>query len=118
MKKIMLVDDVEISNFIMKKIIANAMPNNQVFDFTRPEEAIKKLPDIAPDVLFLDLNMPVIDGWQFLDIMQERGYTNQVFILTSSTSDIDRQKSLDYKNVAGFLVKPLSPGAVSGLLNS
>lgn len=118
MKKIMLVDDVDISNFIMKKLISNATPHNKVYDFIHPEKALESLQEIEPDVIFLDLNMPVIDGWQFLDAMQEKGLKNKVFILTSSTSDFDKQRSLGYTNVIDFLIKPLTPNAISGIIES
>ena len=118
MKKIMLVDDVDISNFIMKKLIANATPQNKVYDFNQPEKALELLHEIEPDVIFLDLNMPVIDGWQFLDAMKEKGLNNKVFILTSSPSDFDKQRSLGYTNVLDFLIKPLTSNAIAGIIES
>jgi two-component system nitrate/nitrite response regulator NarL len=118
MKKIMLVDDVDISNFIMKKMIAKATPQHQVFDFILPQKALDSLEQINPDIIFLDLNMPLIDGWKFLDIMKEKGFGNKVLILTSSTSEMDKQRSLAYSNVLSFLIKPIPPNAIADIIES
>jgi YesN/AraC family two-component response regulator len=108
MKKIMLVDDAEISNFIMKKLISNTAVPCEVIDFSDPQKAINSVADVNPDIIFLDVNMPIIDGWRFLQIMKERNLSHPVFILTSSTSEFDRQRSLEFSNVKNFLVKPLT----------
>lgn len=118
MKKIMLVDDVDISNFIMKKLITNATPQNQVYDFTLPQKALEALLVIQPDIIFLDLNMPLIDGWQFLEEMHKKGLNNKVLILTSSTSEMDKQRSLAYTNVVNFLIKPIAPNAIAAIIES
>ena len=107
-KKVMLVDDVPISNFIMKKMIQKVAPDYQILDFTLPEQAIKSVEENSPDLIFLDLNMPVIDGWKFLYLMNENNLENKVYILTSSTSELDLLQSKQYKNVVGFLVKPVN----------
>ena len=118
MKTIMLVDDVEISNYIHKKIIANNSAPSKVFAFTDPAKALQSLEEINPDIIFLDLNMPVIDGWKFLDILKETDKTCGVYILTSSTSELDKQRSVDYANVINFLIKPVTPAKISEILNS
>ncbi len=64
-----------------------------------------------PDVIFLDLNMPEINGWEFLDVLsqQEQKYLNkcQVFILSSSVDSLEKEKAKTYKLVRAFLHKPL-----------
>lgn len=111
----MLVDDIPISNFIMKKMLQRVAPACEVIDFILPEKAIKNLEEFNPDFIFLDLNMPVIDGWKFLKLMNENNLENKVYILTSSTSELDLLKSKQYKNVIGFLVKPITVDILSDL---
>ncbi len=118
MKKVMLVDDMDIFNFIMKKLIDNVDPIHEVYDFINPEEALGKLQEINPDVIFLDLNMPVMDGWDFLLEMQKQDLNQKVFVLTSSTSELDRRRSLDFKNVVNFLIKPISEEEISFILQT
>ncbi|MBD0333706.1 MAG: response regulator [Chitinophagaceae bacterium] len=115
-KKVMLIDDVPIANFIMRKLIERVAPEYEVIDFTVPEQAINSMEELSPDLIFLDLNMPVIDGWQFLDLMNENNFENKVYILTSSTSELDEQQSRQYKNVMGFLIKPVNINALPAVL--
>lgn len=114
----MLVDDNMIANFIMKKVISNVDGSLTICDYTDSEKALGILNEVNPTVIFLDLNMPVLDGWQFLNSMLERNLDNKVYILTSSTSELDRQRSATYKNVVSFLNKPLAEETVAAILKS
>ncbi|WP_417601968.1 response regulator [Owenweeksia hongkongensis] len=107
--KIMLVDDKDISNFIMRKFIEIRKPDATVKEFTDPKEAYEGIKDFNPDIIFLDLNMPIMNGWQFLDKMLTDKLSQKVAILTSSTSNEDMEKSKSYGNVVNFYVKPLTP---------
>ncbi|MER2997587.1 response regulator [Pontibacter populi] len=118
MKKILLVDDMEITNFITIQFIQHINPQYSVYDFTEPEKAITQVNDINPDVIFLDLNMPVMDGWEFLEQMQQQQMQHKVYILTSSTSDLDRKRAENFNNVAGYLVKPLETTLLDDVLAS
>lgn len=106
---IMLVDDKDISNFIMRKFIEIRRPDAHIKEFTDPQKALDSIDSIVPDIIFLDLNMPVMNGWQFLDEMRNASFSHKVAILTSSTSNDDFEKSKEYGNVINFYVKPLNP---------
>lgn len=108
-KKVMLVDDMEIANFISKKIIQNMLSDVEVYDFTNPALAYEQIDEIHPDLILLDLNMPVMDGWAFLERMQaENKQEYKVLILTSSTSEVDKEKGMQFSNVLDFCSKPLN----------
>lgn len=115
-KKIMLVDDAPTANFIMKKMIQKINKGYQVIDFTSPEDAINSIKENNPDLIFLDLNMPHVNGWQFLDLMNDNNFENKVYILSSSTNQAEMEQSKQYKNVIAFLVKPVNLKALSDLL--
>ena len=106
--KIMLVDDQKMANFINKKLIAVTELAAEVIDYTLPEMALADVEFQKPDVIFLDLNMPVVNGWKFLDSLTEAKNFTKVVILTSSTSEIDREKAQNYTQVIDFLIKPLT----------
>ena len=108
MKKVMLVDDQEISNFIMRKYLNICFPDLEVVEFTNPAEALDALENQDPDVVFLDLNMPLMNGWQFLDTMGERNLTRKVLVLSSSIDPMDAVKAGSYKYVVRFCEKPLN----------
>ena len=114
----MLVDDVEISNFIMKKMISKVSGDYEIVDYTFPELALAELADHNPDIIFLDLNMPMINGWEFLAHLQENNLKYKIYILTSSTSQLDVQKSKNYENVKGFLVKPINITELADILQT
>ena len=84
------------------------------------KEAIQKLKDSPnlPDLIFLDLNMPKIDGWEFLNKMKEKSLVNTVYILTSSTSELDLHKSKHYNNVKDFLIKPINTNVLKAILDN
>lgn len=106
--KIMLVDDQEISNFIMKKVIEVSIPDATVVDFTNPVAALESIKAECPDIILLDLNMPDMNGWQFLQQMDELSISNKVAIVTSSTSMEDMDASKSFQNVVDFLIKPIN----------
>ncbi len=112
----MLLDDMEIFNFIMVTSIANVKPEYAVHDFTNPVQAFNALSEINPDLILLDLNMPIMDGWDFLEKMNEKNLKQKVYILTSSTSELDRQRSKEYDNVVEFLVKPVEEELLAEIL--
>ncbi|WP_080240228.1 response regulator [Spirosoma rigui] len=115
---IMLVDDSEICNLMMKKVLSRQPMPLKVYDFTEPVVAFSQLKQINPSVLFLDLNMPDLDGWGFLELMRDSGLTNRVIILTSSTSQLDRVRCAEFPNVVAYHTKPLSHDMVRSLMAS
>ena len=107
-KTLMLIDDKEVSNFIMKKNIAIYLPLTKAVEFTDPDLALTSLDDVNPDVIFLDLGLPMVeDGWSFLDRLQSMNTNYKVVILTSSISNDDYEKAMSYSNVVNFISKPI-----------
>ncbi len=107
-KTLMLVDDKEVSNFIMKKNIAIYLPLTKAVEFTDPDLALSSLKEVNPDVIFLDLGLPMVeDGWSFLDRLEAMNTDYKVVILTSSISNDDYEKAMSYSNVMNFISKPI-----------
>ncbi|WP_416444999.1 response regulator [Leeuwenhoekiella sp. A16] len=115
--KIFLVDDQKITNFINKKIIDIAGVSKFVYDFIDPKEALDKLEENQPNLILLDLNMPDIDGWGFLDRMEEKNTDAKVVIVTSSTSPFDVEKAKNYNRVIQYITKPLNKDILIGFVN-
>lgn len=113
-KKILLVDDSQPFNFLTKQTLKKAIEGCQVDEVLNGQAAIKYLNAAAdcPDVILLDLNMPVMDGFEFLREFEKRGKclnNSKVFILTSSVLEEDKQAALANKYVKGYFDKPLGP---------
>ncbi|MGV3509798.1 MAG: response regulator [Sphingobacteriaceae bacterium] len=118
MKTVLVIDDIEISTFIVRKLINQVSPQTTVYECNDPIKGLDMITELNPDFIFLDLNMPLMDGWQFLDKMQKKDLDHKVIILTSSTSSDDHGESYNFPNVYTFLVKPLKPSDITTLLNT
>ncbi|WP_373059001.1 two-component system response regulator [Zunongwangia sp. H14] len=116
MSPIYLIDDQPIANFITKKLLEIEGYDQNIKDFTNPVEAFEVVKEEKKDVLiFLDLNMPEMSGWDFLDKMKNIGITHRTVILTSSTSELDHEKATEYPWVIEYVVKPLNKEKFSNL---
>ncbi|MCC8361264.1 response regulator [Salinimicrobium sediminilitoris] len=125
-KHYIVVDDDKTNNLICEFTIKSFNSQAVINLFLEPEEALmfikedysKEAVDF-PTILFLDVNMPVMSGWEFLDIFQEfkEHIKNQfqIFILTSSIEDFSNEAKL-YPFVSGFLSKPLKKDKLKELV--
>ncbi len=121
MKKIdsiCLVDDDEIFQFLANEVIKSTDLVGKVKIFSNGSEAInfiesvKDSPDELPEVILLDLFMPVMDGWGFLEkylqIKPSLKKKITIYIVTSSIDPQDVQKANSISEVSGFVIKPLT----------
>lgn len=117
MTSVILVDDQPITNFITKKLLQIEGITIPISEFTNPVKALELLLQQKGenDMVILDLNMPEMSGWDFMDRLIENHYTPRIVILTSSTSDLDREKALDYSFVKDYIIKPLNQNKISEL---
>lgn len=114
----MLVDDDEIFTYIIKKIIEESDIAEKINIFSNGRDAINYLSEVAeeeallPKVIFLDLNMPLLDGWGFLDeyirLKPKLCRKINLYVITSSVSNYDYEKSKEYSDITDFIVKPLA----------
>lgn len=117
MKKIYLVDDQPISNFITKKLLELEGYCGIVEDFTNPVEAFNQLNQDEDALIFLDLNMPEMNGWEFLEALRKKELSHKIIILTSSISKVDIDKAKEYPVVIKYMVKPLNKKKFSEISN-
>lgn len=115
----MCVDDDPITLMLFKKVVHKAFFAKEIINANNGEEAINQINTISiskhekrPQLIFLDLNMPVMGGWEFLDLFNTSNYFNlnntKVIILTSTIDPEDIKKSKSYPNVIEFLSKPIT----------
>lgn len=125
---ILLVDDDEFTNYVNQKIIEKAQIKTHVQLTTSAEEALDYLrerghaPAPQPGIIFLDLNMPGMNGFEFLQeydqFHDEQKAHIIVVVLTSSDHPHEMEKIKKNKDVVAFWTKPLRPQAVADLVDS
>jgi CheY-like chemotaxis protein len=111
-----LVDDDDIFRLVANKQMSKHPGFDTVEIFENGQEALEALqvsalqPEQLPALILLDLNMPVLDGWGFLDQMQQLPLSREivVVIVTSSIDPQDIQKAKTYSEVKDFVAKPLT----------
>jgi len=114
---IIIVDDDRVQHMINRKILLRCDPSLTLYFFENPIEALEWLNENSADLLLLDINMPEMKGWEFLEIMTERGIQMEVKMLSSSIDPRDIDKSKKFALVSGFLVKPLNNTVIDELLH-
>ena len=128
-KTVMLIDDNEIDNLINQKMIEASGITENIYTHTGAKSAIEFLKnlekvgavssEVLPDVIFLDIDMPLMDGFQFMDefvkLKDDTQNKCKVVILTSSINPQDMSKSKNYPSVKKYLNKPLTQSALEGL---
>ncbi|KOY86829.1 hypothetical protein AD998_12360 [bacterium 336/3] len=105
------IDDDAINNLVCQKVIQRMNPNAEVLCFTSPAKALDYLVNTnyrTPDLIILDINMPEIDGWEFLNRYQKLEKPASVVMLSSSKDESDIKKSRTYSIVKGYIEKPLN----------
>ncbi len=117
-KKVFIVDDDKIFHFIIRKLLAKQNPNVELVFFENGFDAIQRLRnkigtgESFPDIILLDINMPVLDGWQFLDefrvIKPQINRIPEIYLVSSSDNIADRDRARDYcEEVVDYYLKPM-----------
>ena len=113
---LLVIDDDDINIFIIKKIVEKTGYNIDMTAKSNGQLAIDFLKETLaqgnslPDLILIDINMPVMNGWEFVEAYKSLGITQSIdlYILSSSVYENDIEKTKSYTNVKGFISKPLS----------
>ena len=117
-KTIWVIDDDAIYQIIVNKIIQKSEMFSAISSFKNGKEAIDVVTnslnncESLPDIILLDINMPIMDGWEFMEELEtlKSSITKQiiVYIVSSSIAIEDKNKSKTYPDILGYLSKPIN----------
>lgn len=108
-----LIDDNYIDNIVTRKLLENSRFAQNIVISESPDEALDLLRDgvISPEVIFLDIRMPLMDGFEFLELYDKLTINKEkvkIFLLSSSLDPADIKRSAENKYITQFLHKPLT----------
>ncbi len=116
-KHILIIDDNDVDNYISESLIIKSEIADKVTVVNSATDALLFLEGYAkefnkfPKTIFLDLSMPIMDGFDFLDefkiFSEDLRFDCNIYLLTSSNNMADKEKAEKYGFVKGFLIKPL-----------
>lgn len=121
---VLLVDDDTVTNFLHQRLITKLISTKDINTVSNGREAINYLLQRAaegkeyPSLILLDINMPVMDGFEFLEkfeTIKEPDCNVLIFMLTSSSNTADQNKATKY-NIQGYINKPLNELKVRNIL--
>lgn len=124
---VMLIDDNEIDNFINHKMLEGCNFSERTYIHTSGKSALEFLQNLAkagkvskdliPEIIFLDINMPIMDGFQFVEefdkLSNDLKNLSKVVILTTSINPSDVEKSKKNKYIIKYVNKPLTQDTLS-----
>ena len=118
MKSILLIDDEDINLFILQNLLRLSGIKGEIVFFNTSMKGINHLKGLIdrgekfPDLILLDIEMPVLNGWDFLDMYKQfdKTYTYdcKVIIFTTSIIEQDMIKAKSYEEVEDFVNKPMT----------
>lgn len=125
---ICVIDDDTIYQFIIKRIIQSQSITQKVLVFSEGSQALGFLKENSankerlPDIILLDLNMPTMNGWSFLDefikMKDSLGKDIAIYVASSSINPDDIARARGIKNVSDYLIKPINPEQLKEIIES
>jgi len=109
----LLIDDNYIDNIVTRKLLENSRFAKNIVISESPDDAIEWLRNgsVKPDVIFLDIRMPTMDGFEFLELYDKLAIdknNTRIYLLSSSLDPADIKRSSNNKYITQFLHKPLT----------
>lgn len=125
--KVFLIDDDRLSNFVNRSILRSIGLGFKVFPFENAEDGLQKLKELIaaklplPELILLDINLPIMDGWEFLveydKLIPEMQTRAMIYMLTASVDKRDMEKADSSPHVTGIITKPFRVEKLSEILH-
>lgn len=122
-RKIMLVDDHELTNTIHQALLRNFFASDSISVHSNPDSALQWLEKVRnrgeslPDLILLDIEMPGMTGWELLEELRIRRIPVKVCMLSSSISPYDIERKNEFEAVLDYISKPLAQAHIPRLMD-
>ncbi|WP_299800396.1 response regulator [uncultured Maribacter sp.] len=123
-----IIDDDPIFVYGTKRIIKEVDFATSILVYSNGQEALDGLTKLCmareplPEVIFLDLNMPILNGWEFLDEFKncksKRSKKIIIYIISSSVDPRDLERVKNYEQVDTYILKPITPDDLAKILGT
>ena len=117
-----LIDDDNIFNFLSQRVLKSCDITDTITTFSNAKEALAYLAESkenSTDIILLDIRMPEMDGFEFLEEFTVLNCLNiDIYMLTSSLDERDKERAFTYSTVKGFYSKPLNKEIAVEIYNS
>jgi len=126
LKNVMLVDDDYATNYLHQLFLEESERVENIMVAKSADEALSILKDglateNIPEIIFLDINLPAKNGWEFIDeyseIVGEASKNSKVIMLSTSENPRDMEKSKEYKLIKEYRIKPLSVPIINEIVD-
>jgi CheY-like chemotaxis protein len=127
MIQLLVVDDDDINIFLLNHLLKKSGYPVQTISYTNPVEALQYINSCVADrkkidLLFLDINMPQMSGWDVLNELRIEGTSkipeSHIYMLSSSVHATDSEKAARFPEVSGFISKPVTIDFLSGIFSA
>ena len=115
--KILLVEDNKINMLLLKTIIKNSLPNTQISEAYNGEEAVNQFKNIHPDIIFMDIQMPIMNGYEATEAIRniDTGKEVPIIAITAGTEKDEKNKCFEMQ-MNDYISKPIVKGIVEKTL--
>ncbi len=123
-----IIDDDPIFIYGTKRIMKEVNFSETILEYNNGQEALEELSqrsqakEFMPEVIFLDLNMPIMNGWEFLEEFKKLPIPNEkriiIYIVSSSVDPRDLERVKDFKQVDKYILKPITPNDLEAVLGA
>lgn len=123
-----IVDDDKIYRYVFERQLKKQDSSIQIAQFTNGATAFEAMQEAItrqqgiPSIIFLDLNMPIMNGWEFLEAFERLSLELQkrihIFVVSSSINQKDMQNAKENQHVEDYLIKPVRPEQLKTVLSA
>lgn len=113
--KIMVVEDNKINMLLLSTILKNSIDKPIIFECLNGEEAVENIEEFNPDLIFMDIQMPVLNGYEATKIIRKKNFQIPIIAITAGTVQEEKENCLK-SGMNDYVSKPILKGAIEAVI--